>query len=119
MTPLTHSLCRLEQLLDATITALEAREQVDDAGLADAKGRTLLELSRLTPALQAADAAEVAPLVERVRVKLAREAALLQRRLAAAELVSEIIADAVMSGEWDGTYGPELVRRPTHQGGYA
>lgn len=119
MTPLTHSLSRLEQLLDSTILALEAREQVDDAGLSDAKGRALLELSRLTPALHVADRTEIAPMVTRVRAKLAREAALLQRRLAAAELVSEIIADAVMSGEWDGTYGPELVRRPTHQGGYA
>lgn len=119
MTPLTHSLGRLEQLLDSTLVALEAREPVDDAAFTDAKGRALLELSRLTPALRAADAAEIAPLVERVRVKLVREAALLQRRLAAAELVSEIIADAVMSGEWDGTYGPELVRRPTHQGGCA
>jgi hypothetical protein len=119
MTPLVHSLGRLEGLLDTTIAALEAREPIDDAAFADAKGRALLELSRLTPALKASDAAELAPALERVRVKLAREAALLQRRLAAAELVSEIIADAVMSGEWDGTYGPELVRQPTHQGGFA
>jgi len=104
------SLDRLESLVDGSIAALEAGGHVDDAAMAEAKGRALLELSRHRVPADWSAAEPLGERVARLRGKLAREERLLSVRLRAAELVSELVAEALMAGEWDGTYGPHLVR---------
>ncbi|MBJ3778656.1 hypothetical protein [Acuticoccus mangrovi] len=106
MQGLTTSLTRLETLIDGAIAALEDGGPLDDGGMADAKGRALLELSRYGRPPAELITPEQARQIRRVREKLARESRLLGVRLEAAEVVSSIVAEAVMADEWDGTYGP-------------
>ena len=111
-TALNTSLTRLETMIDGSIAALTAREFVDDRGLADAKGRALLELSRISqrsaPDLDASTASTVA----RLKAKLDHESRLLALRLDAAQLIATLVSDAVMAEEWDGTYDPRPSRAP-------
>ncbi|MCF3932495.1 flagellar protein FlgN [Acuticoccus sp. M5D2P5] len=112
---LATSLARLEALVDDCIAALETGGRVDDAGFAEAKGRALLQLSRFGAVpIDALDDA-LSDQVSRLRHKLAREESLLKVRLQAAELVAELVADAVMADEWDGTYAPHSPIRPPAQ----
>lgn len=103
--PAEASLARLEALVDGVIAALTAGRQVDHAEMAEAKGRALLELSRHTPPRDPDEA--LAARVGRVRAKLAEEERLLAVRLRAAELVSDVVAEAIQQEDWDGTYGPQ------------
>lgn len=104
--PAAASLDRLESLIDGSIAALVEGRTIDHPAMVEAKGRALLELSRhrTTPAAQTDEA--LAAQVGRVRAKLAEEERLLSIRLRAAELVSDIVTDALRENEWDGTYGP-------------
>lgn len=103
---LTTALGRLETLLDGSIAAMTAREPLDDRALGDAKGRALLELSRIGQRAASIDDA-TAETVVRVRGKLRREGDLLALRLAAAETIADIVAGAARLDDWDGTYaGP-------------
>lgn len=105
--PVRQALERLEAILDASIEGLMSGAKVDDAAIADAKGRALLELSRLAATGSARTPAdEHVAAVARVRDKLARERTLLGYRLDAAALVSRLVAEAVLAEDWDGTYGP-------------
>ncbi|MEM8852373.1 MAG: hypothetical protein AAGD34_01655 [Pseudomonadota bacterium] len=104
---LSAALDRLEVTLDIAIAKMEAGEAVDDAAMAEAKGRALLELSRLGQLDKGRPKPEGLPdQLTRVKVKIAREQVLLGVRLDAAALVSNLIADALASNEWDGTYSP-------------
>jgi len=104
---LLSALERLEALLDTEIEAMSARKPVDDAAVAGAKGRALLALTRLSADLDPNDlSAELRARLSSVRQKLTRESALLRRRLDASQIVVELIADAVLAGDWDGTYAP-------------
>ena len=107
-TGITNAVSRLEGLIDTSIAAMKASASIDDKALADAKGRALLELSRLghhQPPVDDGMAAQI----RRVRAKLATEEKLLLRRLEAARVISEIVTEAVLAEESDGTYEP----RPT------
>lgn len=107
------ALDRLETTLDMAIAKMEAAETVDDVAMADVKGRALLELSRLSQFDRGRPKPEGLPdQLARVKVKIAREQMLLGVRLDAAALVSNLIADALASNEWDGTYSPH----PSHPG---
>ena len=113
MQGVTVSLDRLEMLIDEAIASMGAGEPIDDTAMTAAKGRALLALSRVHPIDARSEAARsLAEQVARVRAKLATEGALLKRRLAAAELVSSLVAEAVLAGEWDGTYAGT----PAHAG---
>ncbi len=104
-TGITSAISRLEGLIDTSIAAMKARASIDDKALAAAKGRALLELSRLNqhPTQNDADLLEQ---VRRVRAKLDAEEKLLTRRLEAARIISEIVTAAVLAEDSDGTYGP-------------
>lgn len=104
--PAAASLTRLEILVDGAIAALAAGEEVDHAAMAEAKGRALLELSRHDPLRGTDDDPGLAASVGRLRAKLAEEERLLGIRLRAAEMVSGIVAEAILAAEADGTYGP-------------
>jgi hypothetical protein len=106
MTALDASLDRLESLVDGSIAALEGGGAVDDAAMAEAKGRALLELSRHRIPEDGTASDALGEKVTRLRNKLAREEKLLGVRLRAAELVSDLIAEALVADEWDGTYEP-------------
>lgn len=103
--PAAASLTRLETLVDDAIGALRRGERVDHSAMAEAKGRALLELSRHGRLPAAADEPFAAQ-VGRVRAKLAEEERLLAIRLKAAEMVAEVVAEAIVASEADGTYGP-------------
>lgn len=105
---LHHSLARLELLADDAIASMTSATTIDDRAMADAKGRALLELSRMRAPSPEAMPQDMIALIERVRAKLSEEGRLLKLRLEAAELVSGIVADAVMTAEWDGTYDERL-----------
>lgn len=110
---LDATLARLETLLDGSIAAMKERLPLDDRALADAKGRALLELSRINQrGLIPAD--DLAETVVRVRAKLRTEGELLHYRLAAAETIADLVAAASQVDEWDGTYGG-----PAGRGGFA
>jgi len=104
---LLSTLERLESLLDEAIDGMRQQNSLNHAAIASAKGRALLALTRLTGDV-APDALndEVKERIRRVRAKLQDEQSLLERRLEASQLVVGIIADAVLSQDWDGTYGP-------------
>ncbi|WP_420392706.1 hypothetical protein [Acuticoccus sp.] len=93
---------RLEVLIDGSIAAMQSGRTLDDRAIADAKGRVLLELSRL--GARAPRDLTLANDVRRLRSKLAQEEALLARRLDAARLIAEIVTEAVLASESDGTY---------------
>lgn len=113
---LIASLDRLETLLDDNLAALQTGASVDDAAVAQAKGRMLLELSRHpVPTDRTPHTAELADRVARVRRKLNEERRLLQRRLEAAELISAIITETVMADEGDGTYAPYRPAAPAER----
>lgn len=101
---LATSLGRLERLLGDCVAAMEAGEALDHGATTDAKVRALLELSRHGRGSLDAAPEELAPLVARVREALAREARLLAVRKEAAALVADLVAEAVMAEEADGTY---------------
>ncbi|MEO1105039.1 MAG: flagellar protein FlgN [Pseudomonadota bacterium] len=107
MTTLIGALERLEKVLDQSIEAMTDRIGIDHTGIINDKSRALLALSRLasdiTPAHLGEDAKAI---VTRVRDKLASEQALLERRLDASRVVVDLIGDAVIASDWDGTYGP-------------
>jgi VIT1/CCC1 family predicted Fe2+/Mn2+ transporter len=103
--PATASLARLEALVDDNLEALAAGAPIDHAAVSEAKGRALLELSRQRAPAAAVDQ-DLAEQVGRLRGKLAEEQRLLAIRLRAAELVGEIVAEALLETESDGTYGP-------------
>lgn len=103
---LATSLERLETLLDGSIAAMAARQAIDDRALAEAKGRVLLELSRIAQRGPAPDE-HVVEATLRVRDKLNREGELLALRLDAAETIADIVSGAARIADWDGTYnGP-------------
>ncbi|ORE90408.1 hypothetical protein [Acuticoccus yangtzensis] len=104
-TGITTAFNRLEGLIDTSIAAMKASASIDDKALADAKGRALLELSRLGKG-HAAEDEQTLEQVRRLRAKLAVEEKLLLRRLEAARIISEIVTEAVLAEESDGTYGP-------------
>jgi len=110
MHPTDASLSRLEQLIDSAIAQLSAGAPVDHATMADAKGRALLELTRSAQPADAILDETRAARIGRLRAKLAEEERLLGVQLKAAEMVSGIVADAILASDADGTYGP----RPSH-----
>lgn len=105
--PAAASLARLESLVDEAISALKSGQRVDHAAMADAKGRALLELSRHARKSGEAPDETLAARVGRLRAKLAEEERLLSVNLRAAEMVSSLVAEAILSSEADGTYGPQ------------
>ncbi|GAB5375500.1 MAG: hypothetical protein AcusKO_19620 [Acuticoccus sp.] len=109
---LLSTLERLEGLLDEAIAGMTAKQRIDDAALASAKGRALLALTRLSAEFAPGALPEdVRARIRRVREKLGREHTMLERRLEASQLVVGLIAEAVMARDWDGTYGPALAQR--------
>lgn len=104
-TGITNAVSRLEGLIDTSIAAMKASASIDDKALADAKGRALLELSRLGNHTPGEDA-QLLDQVRRLRSKLATEEKLLMRRLEAARVIAEIVTEAVLAEESDGTYEP-------------
>ncbi|RAH98301.1 hypothetical protein DLJ53_26700 [Acuticoccus sediminis] len=104
-TGITSAVSRLEGLIDTSIAAMKASASIDDKALADAKGRALLELSRLGH-YRPGDDEQLLEQVRRLRTKLATEEKLLMRRLEAARVIAEIVTEAVLAEESDGTYEP-------------
>lgn len=109
MTAIANSISRLEGLIDTSIAAMQAGARIDDKGIADAKGRALLELSRLGSRLPTGDQ-QLLEQIRRLRGKLAAEEQLILRRLEAARLIAEIVTEAVLAEESDGTYEPRAPR---------
>lgn len=105
-TGITSAVSRLEGLIDTSIAAMRARAAIDDKALADAKGRALLELSRLGGHYVPEEDEVLLEHVRRLRTKLAMEERLLLRRLEAARLIADIVTEAVLAEESDGTYEP-------------
>lgn len=104
---LSASLTKLEALLERATATSPERAALDDRAIASEKGRILLELSRIE--LPAAGQPTPQALVERVkhvRDRLLDEQRFLKRRIEAAEVISGVIADAVLAADWDGTYEP-------------
>lgn len=108
-TGITNAVSRLEGLIDTSIAAMRASASIDDKALADAKGRALLELSRLGNH-RPQDDAQLLEQIRRLRGKLATEEKLLMRRLEAARVIAEIVTEAVLAEESDGTYEPRPPR---------
>jgi len=108
--PAAASLGRLEILVDGAIAALRSGDFVDHGAMAEAKGRALLELSRHGRIPVGEADVPFAAQVGRLRAKLAEEERLLSIRLKAAEMVAEVVAEAILAGEADGTYGPRPAR---------
>lgn len=105
MHALTISLGNLETLIDEANAAMKAGAPVDDAAMTAAKGRALLALSRATNIDQNAPGFEgVRDAIARIKTKLEEERTLLSRRLAAAEVIADLVAEALIAREWDGTY---------------
>lgn len=96
---------RLEQDLDRSIEAMTNGADIDDDAMVKAKSHALLALNRLTSEIASTDATEEArAAASRLRDKLTLEASLLERRLDASRVVVEIIENAMVSDDWDGTY---------------
>lgn len=103
------ALAKLDDMLDQAmgIGPDGTRQPIDDHAVATQKGRMLLELSRLpTPNEGPPIPPELAEKAHQVRARLADEQRLLKRRIEAADMISGLIAEAVMAEEWDGTYEP-------------
>lgn len=108
--PLTTTLMQLEAILDETADAIRTKQPVNDAAVVNAKGRALLSLSHLSGEV-AADTLSQSEreAIRRIREKLGTEHGLLQRRLEASQLVVQLIGEAILAEEWDGTYAPASV----------
>lgn len=103
-TALITSINRLEILIDGSIAALTERTVIDDRAIADAKGRALLELSRIGQRAPVPIDEITAATVTRLAGKLRREGELLSQRLEAAALIAQLVTEAVLADDWDGTY---------------
>lgn len=102
---LTISLTNLEALIDEANAAMKAGMPIDDAAMAAAKGRALLALSRATHLDPAAPGESVLrDTIRRIKDKLEEERTLLSRRLQAAEVIADLVAEALLERDWDGTY---------------
>ncbi len=118
--PLTTTLMQLEAVLDESADAIRTKVPVDDTAVVKSKGNALLSLSHLagetTPETMSESEKDA---VRRIRDKLGTERGLLERRLEASRLVVQLIGEAILAEEWDGTYAPEAVHPARPQQGPA
>jgi len=108
--PLTATLMQLEAVLDETADAIREKAPVDDTAIVSAKGRALLSLAHLSGEVASTDLSQSEQdAVRRIREKLVTERGLLARRLEASQLVVQLIGEAILAEDWDGTYAPAAV----------
>jgi hypothetical protein len=107
---LSAAIRRLEDIVDEETAALETRQQIDFEEFSLRKSRSMLEFARLTRPTHLKDNGEVANNLQRLRLKLERNRALLQMHLEAACEVAAIIARAIRESESDGTYSADMSR---------
>jgi hypothetical protein len=108
---LSAAIRRLEDIVDEETAALEARQQIDFNEFTLRKSRSMLEFVRLTRALtHLRSEGDVANDLQRLRLKLERNRALLQVYFEAVREVAMIIAKAIREAESDGTYSADLSR---------
>jgi hypothetical protein len=96
---------RLEQTIDLETAALRQPRPVDLRAFNHRKSHGLLEMTRAVRALDqlSSDHASLSSL-ERLRVKLGKNLAILESHLRAVKHVSGLIARAIEEDESDGTY---------------
>ena len=100
---------RLEDIVDEETAALEARQQVDFNEFTLRKSRSMLKFVRLTRALaHLKSEGDVADNLQRLRLKLERNRALLQVYFEAVREVATVISRAIREAESDGTYSADL-----------
>src|SRR5262245_29721780 len=96
MSALAGALTRLEEVIGAETTALEARHAVDLQDFNRRKSRSLLELTRIIRALPPKVMDDGVRLrIDRLRVGLVRNKELLRVHLAAAQEIAEVLANAL------------------------
>lgn len=102
---------RLEDIVEEETDALQARQLVDFNEFSLRKSRSMLEFVRLARALvNLKNDGDVADNLQRLRLKLEKNRALLQMHLEAACEVATIIAKAIREAESDGTYSADTSR---------
>jgi hypothetical protein len=96
---------RLEQTIDLETAALQQARPVDLRAFNHKKSHGLLEMSRAMRAMEplSSDRMSLASL-ERLRVKLGKNLAILESHLRAVKQVSGLIARAMEADDSDGTY---------------
>src|SRR5262249_39015260 len=100
---------RLEDIVDEETAALEARQPVDLAEFSLRKSRSMLEFARLSRTITLMrNEPNIADNLQKLRLKLEKNRALLQMHLEAACEVATIIARTIMEAESDGTYSADV-----------
>jgi hypothetical protein len=102
---LIKSIERLEETIEAETAALLTSKLVDHEEFNRRKSQSLLELTRLTRALQGEPLnPETSRRLEALRAKLDRNHSVLEMHLRAVQEVADIVSKAIQSAESDGTY---------------
>jgi hypothetical protein len=103
----------LLQSLDAESEQIASGKRVDYEALNQRKSQALLELTRLAPMVEGAEATPaLRNALETLRAKLDANQRLLKTQLNAARKVADIIARAIRDMQSDGTYSAYAWREP-------
>jgi hypothetical protein len=96
---------RLEEVIDLETTMLQGRQPVDLGQSSDRKSRGMLELVRATQALGGLRTEpRIAEGLTRLRAKLVKNYAVLERHYEAVREVSQTIGKMIRDADSDGTY---------------